>query len=175
VTTEGSALVLIVPFFGTVEVVLGAEVVAIAEVATGAEVAETAGAYVLDWVGGVIVTPFSAQSSTAIWTAAVECHRSAGVDQGGTHRHVGKVKNRSVIEWQVNLLLKSAVSQAALIFGVSASRKPESSHTHVMLVLQPVVLMAATAGSSCWTQLVTSESKRMPLSCPNEWNRTYST
>lgn len=75
-----------VPFFGmVVEVATGAglltaEVVATTEVATGAEVAGTAEADVLDWVGGVIVTPFSAQSSTATSTAAVQYHGSATVD-----------------------------------------------------------------------------------------------
>jgi hypothetical protein len=72
VTTEGIALVLMVPFFGTVEVVIAAEllvmVVATTEIDAGADVAgalDEAGTDVLGWVGGVIVTPFSAQSSTA--------------------------------------------------------------------------------------------------------------
>lgn len=85
-TTDGIALVLIVPFFGTVEVVtavellVATEVVATTEVDTGAEVADETGADVLVWVGGVIVTPFSAHSSAAIWTASIQYHGSAGVD-----------------------------------------------------------------------------------------------
>jgi hypothetical protein len=89
VTTDGIALVLMVPFFGTVEVVTAAEllvmvvateVVATTEVDAGAEVADEAGADVLDWFGGVIVTPFSAHSSAATWTAAVQYHESARLD-----------------------------------------------------------------------------------------------
>jgi hypothetical protein len=73
--------VLIVPFFGTVVVVATddvvftvATVVAATEVDAGAEVAGAleAGAAVLEpMLGGVIVTPFSAQSSTATVTASV--------------------------------------------------------------------------------------------------------
>jgi hypothetical protein len=83
---EGTALVLMVPFFGTVVVVTVARalvVTATAEVDAGAEVAgapDEAGGAVLATVGGVIVTPFSAQSSTATWTAAVQYHGSARVD-----------------------------------------------------------------------------------------------
>lgn len=82
---------LTVPFFGAVVVVtagvtaaeLPAEVVVTAEVEAGAEVAGAleAGADVLDpIVGGVIVTPFSAQIWTAILTASVKYHRSVRVD-----------------------------------------------------------------------------------------------
>jgi hypothetical protein len=80
VTTEGSALVLIVPFFGAVvvaatdAVVFTVAAVVAAEVDAGTEVAGAleAGAAVLEpTVGGVIVTPFSAQSSTATETASV--------------------------------------------------------------------------------------------------------
>ena len=86
---EGIALVLMVPFFGMVVVViavlLAAEaLVTTAEVNAGAEVAgalDEAGAAVPDTVGGVIVTPFSAQSLTATWTAAVKYHGSARVDK----------------------------------------------------------------------------------------------
>ena len=74
-----------VPFFGTVVVVIAAEVlvVTVTEVDAGAEVTgalDEAGGAVLATVGGVIVTPFSAQSSTATWTAAVQYHGSARVD-----------------------------------------------------------------------------------------------
>lgn len=71
---------LIVPFFGTVVVVATDAVVftvaavVAAEVDAGTEVAGAleAGADVLEpTVGGVIVTPFSAQSSTATETASV--------------------------------------------------------------------------------------------------------
>jgi len=123
VTTEGNALVLMVPFFGAVLVLTGEEVlvlvtapaeeIATAEVDAGAEVAVAAGADVPGRVGGVIVTPFSAQSSTATWTA----------------------------------VLKSAASQAAWIAGVSPVRKLLSLHTHVISVPQPVVPMADTAGA----------------------------
>jgi hypothetical protein len=74
-----------VPFFGTVVVVTAVEalvVTATAVVDAGTEVAggpDVAGGDVLATVGGVIVTPFSAQSSTATWTAAVQYHGSARV------------------------------------------------------------------------------------------------
>jgi len=69
-----------VPFFGAVVVVTGADAVTAAEVDFGAGVLDETGAAVLDWVGGVIVTPFSAQSSTATWTASIQYHGSARVD-----------------------------------------------------------------------------------------------
>lgn len=72
---------LIVPFFGAVVVVVTDAVVitvaAVVEVDAGTEVAGAleAGAAVLEpKEGGVIVTPFSAQSSTATETASVWYH-----------------------------------------------------------------------------------------------------